>query len=234
MTDEGVQLPPLRESVDRQVRLRAKRHLKSVGALLTRLCYEQAELAGNCLNPGRVNDIDIYVEHLPTRRPGLEVLSERPKVLTVAWGDTPVQFCVYPHETLMELVSSFDFAHVQVGCQAIANSQGQWATGTIFWTAEFLHSRATGLTWYTHSAYPISSMLRMLKYAKRDYPKLLARYSLLRVLRDVLALDLPDHQSYLDQLEAVDVAILDTLEPEGVGGSLTDAAMALKELLVRG
>ena len=169
-------------------------------------------IAGGAI-AGHINDVDVF----PVK-PGLPALEERfaidtkqypivsktANATTYATKPWPTQLCHYQHDTLQALVDSFDFAHIQAGVQCSG-------TGVVcaYHTDAFVEAKATMLSWFTGSAYPLSSLVRAGKYYKRGD---MARGSYLRAVLDcvgaVAERGFKDYDDFKDQLDAVDLGLI--------------------------
>lgn len=145
-------------------------------------------VAGNSLNKLAPNDIDIFpIESLFTKDQASllgNIVSETKNAITVkvnldenlthqngaeqneihSFGKTIiVQLCNYQHKDLVTLVNSFDFSHIQIGVKiSLGKSIDQ-----IYYTNEYSESKLCQSTEYTASEYPLSSLIRAFKYAKK-------------------------------------------------------------------
>ena len=116
---------------------------------------------------------------------------------------TVFQFCNYPHDSLVELLRSFDFAHCQVGAKVL-NS-----TVDVDWSEQYALSRSVGSSWYTGSKYPLSSLTRIAKYhAKGVLSDSAALRANLEVLLAIIERGFKDYNDFKDQLDAVDLGLV--------------------------
>ena len=160
------------------------------------------------------NDIDIY----PTLRGQFEclcfndnfhrIIAETPNAITVEdiGSGIVLQFCNYYHPSLISLVNSFDYAHCQIG--ALINTAGR-VISDIYHTSDFTAAMTQEGTWYTGSAYPLSSLFRAFKYHNRG--RLVGRKLTLTIVNtiiDITKRGFTDWKDFKDQLDAVDLGLL--------------------------
>jgi hypothetical protein len=177
------------------------------------LDLDEYYIGGNSLNGTPLNDIDVFPDIMPPiikLERDFEILQETPNAVTLMVGKNVVQLCKYHKPNLAELVESFDFAHIQVGARV-----GQGVVCNVEFTEEWISSNALGRTWYTGSDYPISSLTRLAKYASREHPRVLVRYSVIAILHDIF--NLADGafawSDFIEQMKAVDVLLTDGESP---------------------
>jgi len=183
---------------------------------------ESFYIAGNSLNRGNPNDIDlfpsdgnpfsvsneIWTEDGQTK--SIKILSKTKNAITtnihVDGNSYIVQFCNYIHPSLEDLVNSFDFSHVQVG----AHVNGLHDTDyKIYFTDDYVKSKLIESTEYTKSEYPLSSLLRTFKYHKRnDFSGKSYFMSVFKILNDIIDRGFRDYHDFKDQLDAIDLGLL--------------------------
>jgi hypothetical protein len=136
--------------------------------------------------------------------------------LTIIINGTPVQFCSYIKSSLLDLIESFDFAHIQIGifvhnewdCE-YKYSQIEEIQTTCAWE----ESQLLNTTWYTHSEYPLSSLLRCVKYAQRgDFAGKSWKVSMMDIVSDIVERGYKNYDDFKDQISAIDLALLDENE----------------------
>lgn len=131
---------------------------------------------------------------------------------------TVIQFCKYYKTTLHELVESFDFSHCQVGVEyRTVEENGSFKTPVIQctdWTDSWVKYRITGRSTYTGSEYPLSSLIRLNKYVKRDIIIKGKSYTVeaLKILADIISRGYIDYPDFKNQLDAVDLMLLEPKE----------------------
>lgn len=183
--------------------------------------YDKYWVAGSSCNKDKPNDYDVYSpksfnfdaisEH--AAKMNLHTVSVTKNAVTVIINDTPVQFCNYPKLSLKSLIDSFDFAHVQVGVEITTTwDDGVYSDSRITeccMTEDYKDSMIVGSTWYTGSEYPLSSMIRLVKYAKRDcFLGNSYKVSQIQILNDIVRRGFKDYNDFKDQLEAIDILLL--------------------------
>lgn len=165
-------------------------------------------VGGNSLNAEHPNDIDVYPcnqEQFLSLKDTLgdAVVYTTKNATTAVIEHRTVQFCNYYHTTLAKLISSFDFAHVQIGAKVTKTDI------TVEYTDNWLAARATGNTYYTGSEYPISSLVRIGKYIKRDnFNGRTYINDIVRILTDILNRGIRNYDDFKDQLDAIDLGLL--------------------------
>lgn len=207
--------------------------LYSTIAILLSYGHTGYYVAGNSCNAATLHDFDIYPECNGTfdfnsissrvEPLGGYVICKTKNALTVNMSGKILQFCNYSKCDLITLLSSFDFAHIQIGIHVEIDWEpgdpedgGGYNYSTITavnYTAEWELAHLSETTWYTGSDYPLSSLLRITKYYQRgcyarkdDYKK-----DILNILNDIISRGYKDYLDYKDQLAAVDLLLL---EPE--------------------
>ena len=171
-------------------------------------------VAGNSLNEEAPNDFDLYpvwknqFDDVRSKIGEDNVVCETKNAVTATIDGRTVQFCNYFKPSLIELLESFDFAHVQVGARFIKSRIGS-PMGTVNFTPSWLIAKSTGQTFYTHSEYPISSLVRINKYIKRgNYVGKSYIRDVILILTDILRRGITDYEDFKDQLDAIDLGLL--------------------------
>lgn len=210
------------------------KNIYSAIAICLSYSYDGYFVAGNSCNAAAPHDFDIYpwgnvafsFEDIKSRieSVGGYVVIETCNTLTVNINGKVIQFCNYKKNDLISLIESFDFAHIQIGVAV----EIEWRPGEgpddiggydysdikyVEYTDAWQKAHLLETTWYTGSEYPLSSLLRTVKYFQRgayankhEYKK-----DILRILNDIISRGYKDYQDYKDQLAAVDLLLL---EPE--------------------
>lgn len=212
------------------IRLRMEKRLKkfySPIALILGEDYDRYWVAGSSCNKDKPNDYDIYSEKGfdfttiidNAAKMNIHTVSITKNAVTVIINDTPVQFCNYRKSCLESLIDSFDFAHVQVGVEVVTQwIEGSYESSRIFkmcMTEDYQTAMIVGNTWYTGSEYPLSSMIRLVKYAKRDY--FLGnsyKVSQIKILNDIVKRGFVDYNDFKDQMDAIDMLVLEEDEAD--------------------
>lgn len=170
-------------------RMKARlRNLYSTIAILLSYGHEGYYVAGNSCNAATPNDFDIYPEcngtfdfdAIASRVEPLKgyVVCKTKNALTINMSGKILQFCNYSKCDLTTLISSFDFAHIQIGIHVEIDWEpgdpedgGGYNWSTIIgvkYTEEWKLAHLSETTWYTGSDYPLSSLLRITKYFQRS------------------------------------------------------------------
>ena len=220
------------KSIKDVIRERMDARLKSVYSAIA-IClsyhYDGYFVAGNSCNAAAPRDFDIYpwgnnfdFEVIKSRIESVSghVVTKTRNALTVNINGSIIQFCNYNKHDLVTLIESFDFAHIQVGVAIAINwdSDG-YESSTIKYveyTDNWQRAHMLETTWYTGSEYPLSSLLRTVKYCQRgcyatkhDYKK-----DILNIMKDIINRGYEDYNDFKDQLAAVDLLLLEPEERE--------------------
>jgi hypothetical protein len=177
-------------------------------------------LAGGCFSKD-VNDLDLFPHNscplVMVEQNEVTFVTETINAVTwTAFGHT-VQTCNYHHDSLSDLIASFDFAHIQAGVEVQLGGSG--APGTIevvnaLMTEDCIAARATGGSWYTGSEYPLSSLIRLTKYhARSAISRTETIGATLTILADIVTRGFAGYDDFKDQLDAVDLG----LTPDDMG-----------------
>lgn len=210
------------------------KNLYSAIAILLSYEHEDYIIAGNSLNADKPHDFDIYpdnskfdltaIKKRVKSFAGAYVACETHNALTVNLSGQVLQFCNYSKPTVAQLIESFDFAHIQIGAVIhICWSPGSPEDGggylnsyiqSVWITDNYKTAHILGTTWYTDSDYPLSSLLRCIKYAQRNTyaNKFEYKADVLRILSDIINRGYADYADFKDQLAAVDLLLLEEQE----------------------
>jgi hypothetical protein len=173
-------------------------------------------LAGNSLNNAPLNDLDVY----PTDGSFAEVLlniqddikeSTTPNATTLRFSEelVPVQLCSFYFGGLAPLIEQFDFAHVQVGAH-IRVTEHSLDVIDIEWTADWWAATKSYTTWYCGSEYPISALIRCIKYHGRGvYGDSSHLSDVLTILADIVDRGVCDRDDFKNQMDAFDLGLGD-------------------------
>ena len=185
---------------------RAKGFLQEIYEPVAKAGLPQFFIGGNSLNGGEVKDIDIFpIGHLLAQfdYPD-EVLSVSNNAVTCQINGRVVQLCNYPHPTLKSLVESFDYAHIQVG---VGVADGEVCG--LYMTDDYEAAQIIGDSWYMGSEYPLSSLIRLLKYhARGQISHYRAKEAIFKTMTDVLKRGYQDSYDFGDQLDAIDLGLV--------------------------
>ena len=221
------------KSIKDVIRERMDTRLKSVySAIAICLSYEYNGyfVAGNSCNASVPHDFDLYpwrnnkfdFEDIKSRieSVGGYVIIETRNVLTVNIGGKTIQFCNYWKPDLISLIESFDFAHIQVGVAvSIEWDSDGYKSSTIKYveyTDNWQRAHMLETTWYTGSDYPLSSLLRTVKYFQRGAyaNKFEYKKDIINILNNIISRGYKDYKDYKDQLAAIDLLLLEPEERE--------------------
>lgn len=227
------------EEIKTVIKERMLERLKSVfSAIAICLSYDHDSyfVAGNSCNAAAPHDFDIYPWGKSFDFKGIKsrvesvggyVVIETRNALTVNISGKVIQFCNYRKSDLIELIESFDFAHIQIGVAVeidwrpgdFEDDQGGYNFSTIKqveFTDNWQRAHMLETTWYTGSDYPLSSLLRTTKYFQRGCYAKKHEYKkdIINILNDIISRGYTDYQDYKDQLAAVDLLLLEPEEKE--------------------
>lgn len=185
-------------------------------------------VAGNSCNASAPHDFDLYpwrndkfdFKGIKSRieSVGGYVIIETRNALTVNIGGKIIQFCNYWKPDLISLIESFDFAHIQIGVAvSIEWDIGEYGCSKIRYveyTDNWQRAHMLETTWYTGSDYPLSSLLRTVKYFKRGAyaNKFEYKKDIINILNNIISRGYKDYQDYKDQLAAIDLLLLESEE----------------------
>lgn len=118
---------------------------------------------------------------------------------------TIVQFCEYEKYDTHSLIESFDFAHCQVGIDVTLRADKPFCL--FHCTSEFMQAMILQKTFFVGSEYPLSSLIRLVKYAKRGLYPARRDYmaDMLRILTAIIERGYSDYEDFKDQLDAIDL-----------------------------
>lgn len=221
------------KSIKDVIKERMDTRLKKVySAIAICLSYEYHGyfVAGNSCNASAPHDFDLYpwcnnefdFEGIKSRieSVGGYVIIETRNALTVNIGGKIIQFCNYWKPDLINLIESFDFAHIQIGV-AVNIEWGpdgyeHSAIEYVEYTDNWQRAHMLETTWYTGSDYPLSSLLRTVKYFQRGAyaNKFEYKKDVLNILNSIISRGYEDYQDYKDKLAAIDLLLLEPEEKE--------------------
>lgn len=213
--------------VSDRIRLRMNKRLEKFYKPIALLLGEDVDyyVAGNSCNSLVPNDYDIYpiedkfdFDEIKTyaEKMKMPIVSETKNALTIIINGTPVQFCSYIKSSLLDLIESFDFAHIQIGMLVHNEWDGEYKYSKIKeirTTCAWEESQLLNTTWYTYSEYPLSSLLRCVKYAQRgDFAGKSWKVSMMDIVKDIVERGYKDYDDFKDQISAIDLVLLDENE----------------------
>lgn len=202
---------------------------------------EKIWIAGNSLNAGECHDIDVffpkkgyglggwseeeidldgiescideYNSEFSDKMGKCEILHTSQNAITAEFKGVKYQFCKYQKETISELVESFDYAHIQIGCVVDFEEDGEEnepKVDEVYYTDAYLEALLTHKTWYVGSDYPLGSIFRAEKYKRYgemhsgEYKK-----SVVKALTDLIRRGYKDYQDFKDSIGAIDLLLFD-------------------------
>ncbi len=175
-------------------------------------------IAGNTCNDGKLNDIDVFPvgkDDFKTFVTDIKPIAKTMNATTYDIDGTIVQLCNYHHDSLKKLVDSFDFSHIQIGVRV-----NEHIIEDLYYTEAWKNSKLLGTTEYTGSEYPLSSMMRLIKYANRkDFSGRSYIPNVIKILVNIIERRFKDYDDFKDQLDAVDLGLLPE-EYEEVGSNV--------------
>ena len=167
--------------------------------------------AGGGLLRADANDIDLFPmpcnDFMPENDDGL--LMATPNARTYRSGGVTIQLCNFKHPSLQALVESFDFAHIKVGVEFDIDLCSK--IRDVYISPDFRTAHESETSYFTGSEYPLSSLMRLVKYAKRDiFPGRGYMPVVIDILDAILNRGFKDYDDFKNQLDAVDLGMLDS------------------------
>ena len=164
-------------------------------------------LAGGALTRGEPKDFDIYGVERPLDLSAIKwrvsphlILSNSSNAITMELCGQVVQFCNYFKSTPQKTIEAFDFAHCQAG--AVFSRDGNLLE--IVSTPAFWKFEETKSTWYTGSEYPLSSLMRCMKFHQRGLFKDNAhKVAAVEILCDIVRRGFLDEGDFCDQCASI-------------------------------
>lgn len=154
----------------------------------------------------------------------VSLVHESSKTLTVKIVDGSderiVQLCNYVKGSLKQLVESFDFAHCKIGVYVDPIIDGE--SGSLTYTNIEIKDCHISDAWFIAAAddssfyalmpdesangYPLSSLIRLFKYRKRDIiTNAKCKTTVLQILEAIVNRGFKNYEDFKDQLEAIDL-----------------------------
>jgi hypothetical protein len=168
-------------------------------------------IAGNSLNRANPNDIDLFPvnsDDFSFLADDKRIICKTPNASTYKLDNTIVQFCNFRHTTLALLVQSFDFAHVQIGAKI--NIQ-EHVISEVYYTDAWTTAHCTGSTFYTGGEFPLSSLIRINKYIKREeFSGKSYIPSVINILSSIVRRGFANYADFKNQLDAVDLGLVES------------------------
>ncbi len=181
-------------------------------------------IAGNSLNKDNPNDIDIFpVDNIKFniesvfsindegKKESIKIISQTKNAITtnIYYNNQTytVQFCNYFHNSLKDLVDSFDFSHVQVGAKMVDGQSIKEAE--IYFTEAYMKSKLSQSTEFVGSEYPLSSLIRTFKYEKRgDFAGKSYMMSVFKIVKSIINRGFNGYADFKNQLDSVDLGLV--------------------------
>ena len=213
----------IEQRIKEEIRERVQRRLNKVPEDVIEFLEEHMPggimyVAGGYLNPDNPNDMDIYPvnENLPTfttmsiKRDGFSFAynaGDEKNTLSFSYGGKIYQICKYIKPSLKDLVDSFDFAHIQAGC--LVEIGTPLVVKDVYVSEDYIVARTTGKSFYTGTEYPLSSLIRTFKYAKREELGNRKNVSniVLEILSDIIERGYSSYDDFKDQLASIDLLL---------------------------
>jgi len=206
-----INLEQIKEKIERRIKNRLKKIDWDVFGL-----YE-FYIAGNSINIKKPNDYDLFPvnERDFERTKDLKfsdtsyVVTSTKNALTIKHRNKIIQFCNYHFDSLEKLVESFDFSHIKIGAK-ISISNGEVFIIEIYISPDYIESQVVGRTWFTGSSYPLSSLMRLFKYYKKEDGVFQQQfiYESIKILNQIMQRGFEDYEDFRDQLDAVDLGLV--------------------------
>lgn len=193
-------------------------------------------VAGGAVLGHREGDVDLFCaagfnairEQIKTSA-GVSVVSDTANATTVKLDDFTFQFCNYNKPTLADLLKSFDYAHCQIGCEAVFENGGVVVSG-VEWTDAYALSRAVGTTWFVGSEYPLSSLIRSAKYRQSGLMSSGAHVvAIIDTLVATIRRGFKDYDDFKAQLDAIDLGLVPDDLAKVERAALTDLFQLLRK-----
>lgn len=168
-------------------------------------------IAGGCFQKV-IHDYDVFsikqndFDHIVITLENYIVFRSK-NAITVKYQDLIVQFCKYHHNSLKELIDSFDFSHCQIGAKIENFTQ----VNEIYASKNYTNWKLTDEDDYVGSEYPLASLIRCYKYKDKF---LLGNYKniIVKTLIDIIKRGFKDYNDFKDQLDAIDLAYVEDNE----------------------
>lgn len=224
------------QKIKKIIRSRLETRLKNL--LLSGISLGHVYVAGGFLLRRDPNDIDIF----PTKLKQFDkydkdteyytIVSRTANAKTLKLKDgTIIQLCNYFHETLEKLVESFDFAHIKVGAQIELDGDLGLVIKDIYISNDYKIAKISEFTFFTGSDYPLSSLIRILKYYERgEFSGHSYIGEIVRILTAIVERGFINFDDFKDQIDAVDLGLIpEEIDSLGDGNLWVDLYNALEK-----
>lgn len=189
---------------------------------LEKLKLSEVYVAGNSLNQATPHDIDLYPVkssdfdfHVSAfNDAGASVLFESRNATTVKYKNVVYQFCNYTASNISALVHTFDYSHIQVGVHLVLDpTKASRDKSIVAYTDNYVSNLLTKTNGYQGTHYPLSSMLRAMKYyGYGELSKCESKMSLVAALVDFMDRGFKDYDDFRDQLDAIDLSLVEDID----------------------
>ena len=207
----------VKTEIRKAMKKRILKKLDSIKDLLVEISGKGFFVAGGAFDKSHT-DIDLYPlpnESFSTpsddilKKTNSKLLADTRNAITISHNNETVQLCNYKKGNLKGLVESFDFAHIKIGAKVATKSTGWFNIEQVYASDDFLTARAIGSTFFTGSEYPLSSLVRILKYWKRGW---FAGNSHIAAIISTVAATVTrgfhGYEDFKDQMDAVDLMLV--------------------------
>jgi len=210
--------------------------LTNIKSFINRYLPERFYVAGGVFDKNH-KDIDIFflsqedfdfVRKKISKQNNIELLHTR-NAITCKYNKEIIQLCAYIKNSLEELINSFDFAHHQIGCE-IKKTENDFKIEKIYYTQNFIKAKTLETTFYTGSDYPLSSLIRLMRFYKRE--NLAGNQYIVetfKILVDIIERGFYSYEDFKDQIDAIDLGLL----PEDIKEIKIDCLEKLFLLLIK-
>lgn len=174
-------------------------------------------IAGGAILAQEPHDYDIYAtdQHEPldllaiqanAEKRGWTKVSQTKNALTMRdLRGRIFQFCTYAKCDTSDLIRTFDFAHCQAGIDVTLREYKPFCL--FHCTSEFMQAMMLQKTFFVGSEYPLSSLIRLVKYVKRGLYPTRRDYmaDIFRIMTAIVDRGYSDYEDFKDQLDAIDL-----------------------------
>lgn len=186
----------------------AKNNAYQLNELMQLAQIDNYYIAGGCFQK-QINDYDLFPTHKNDFDNVVDKLHNHivfisKNSITVKYKDLTVQFCSYYHDSLKNLVESFDYAHCQIGAKINCYVQ----VSEIYYSQNYLDWKLTDDDFYVGTEYPLSSLIRSFKY-KENFLKNNYKKEVIKILIDIIKRGFKDYNDFKNQLDAIDLAYVE-------------------------
>jgi hypothetical protein len=193
--NESHVLETLKEALDFRVRTRLSPITESLKSIGVKSFY----FAGNALNKEPHKDLDLFPKFKGQFQDiSVPYHSKTKTILTVNINNSFVQFHNEPNGCLKDLVESFDFSNIRIGCEVSIEDVGPLRVSNFYFTDDYVDYLISGLVEYKGSQTPLSSLFRFLKYKERGYS--MRKSEIFKILTDIYERGFLDSSDFDSQI----------------------------------